>query len=112
MKLEERTKEEVLELLKTEDPVLAYEKMNSSIGGKFTSDGRKEIRLMEIDGELIGMIFSPSVCTLNLSKFDGTFTIRTDFFKKKPYKCRRSNCQSKGFATQGIDFVSFFHKIQ
>lgn len=40
MKIEEKTKEEVLALLKNQDTVLCYEDMGKDIGGEFTDEDK------------------------------------------------------------------------
>lgn len=74
MKIEQKNKKEVLELIEKHERVLAYEKIMGE---------EKEIRLLVIDDKLTGIIFSPNVIHFDLSKFDGVFNIRTDLYDDK-----------------------------
>lgn len=73
MVLEQKNKSQVLELIERQDPVLAYEDIEG--------EDKKEIRLINMDGKLTGIVFSPNVILLDLSKFDGVFNIRTDLLE-------------------------------
>ena len=71
MRIEQKNKKEVLELIEKHERVLAYEKIMGE---------EKEIRLLVIDDKLTGIIFSPNIMHFDLSKFDGIFNIRTDLY--------------------------------